>query len=225
MTQTLNLSADSEKEIRADIKNVTVYPDRAQLNHECSIDLPSGKTVLKLGSLSPFIDAGSIQVKGFGDFTILSVSHRNNYLENLESIPEVKNIRSQIEALQLKVEDEKTAITVLNEKEAFLIDVYKRQPQSQCHHRLGETVHCSPYPCRSNNIEYSLRYAGPGRLDSDYYRGVHPQGSMEGSARFSQGNHIPSLPCYMCIADAGRRTSKCFMGDCILARIPFVGVR
>jgi uncharacterized protein (TIGR02231 family) len=121
MTQTLNLSADSEKEIRADIKNVTVYPDRAQLNHECSIDLPSGKTVLKLGSLSPFIDAGSIQVKGFGDFTILSVSHRNNYLENLESIPEVKNIRSQIEALQLKVEDEKTAITVLNEKEAFLI--------------------------------------------------------------------------------------------------------
>ncbi|MCK7542070.1 MAG: hypothetical protein MZV63_69900 [Marinilabiliales bacterium] len=33
----------------------------------------------------------------------------------------VKTIRSQIEALQLKVEDEKAAINVLKEKEAFLI--------------------------------------------------------------------------------------------------------
>lgn len=121
MSQALNLSADTEKDIRADIKNVTVYPDRAQLNHEGSFDLPAGKTILKLGSLSPYIDAGSIQVKGSGDFTILSVNHRNNYLENLDALPEVKNIRSQIEALQIKVEDEKAAITVLNEKEAFLV--------------------------------------------------------------------------------------------------------
>lgn len=121
MTQALNLSADTGKDIRADIKNITVYPDRAQLNHEGSFDLPSGKTILKLGSLSPYIDAGSIQVRGFGDFTILSVNHRNNYLENLDALPEVKNIRSQIEALQLKVEDEKAAISVLNEKEAFLV--------------------------------------------------------------------------------------------------------
>ena len=121
MTQAINLSADNEKDIRAVIKNVTVYPDRAQVNHEGSFDLPAGTSILKLGSLSPYIDAGSIQAKGFGDFTILSVNHRNNYLENLEAIPEVKTIRSQIEALQLKVEDEKASISVLNEKEAFLV--------------------------------------------------------------------------------------------------------
>ncbi|MBN2665000.1 MAG: DUF4139 domain-containing protein [Bacteroidales bacterium] len=121
MAQALNLSADTEKDIKAGIKNVTVYPDRAQVNHEGSFDLQAGTSILKLGSLSPYIDPGSIQAKGFGDFTILSVNHRNNYLENLEAIPEVKTIRSQIEALQLKVEDEKAAISVLSEKEAFLV--------------------------------------------------------------------------------------------------------
>jgi len=121
MTQALNVSADNEKDIKAVIKNVTVFPDRAQVNHEGSFDLTAGTSILKLGSLSPYIDPGSIQAKGFGDFTILSVNHRNNYLENLEAIPEVKTIRSQIESLQLKVEDEKAAISVLNEKEAFLV--------------------------------------------------------------------------------------------------------
>jgi uncharacterized protein (TIGR02231 family) len=117
----INLSADTEKEIKAGIRHVTVYPDRAQVSHETTADLPSGNTILKLTGLSPYIDAQSIQVKGYGDFIILSVNQRNNYLENLEDLPEVKSIRSQIEALQLKVEDETAAISVLKEKEAFLV--------------------------------------------------------------------------------------------------------
>ena len=80
-----------------------------------------GKTILKLSALSPYIDVQSIQVKGFGDFTILSVNHQNNYLQNLEDSPEIKSIRSQIETLQLKVEDEKAAISILKEKAAFLV--------------------------------------------------------------------------------------------------------
>ena len=65
-----NLLADTEKEIKAGIKHVTVYPDRAQVNHETTVELPAGKTVLTLGGLSPYIDAQSIQVKGYGDFII-----------------------------------------------------------------------------------------------------------------------------------------------------------
>jgi uncharacterized protein (TIGR02231 family) len=117
----LNLTAQTEKEIKAEIKHVTVFPDRAQIDHETSLSLQSGKTILKLSGLSPYIDAQSIQVKGYGEFTILSVNHQNNYLQNLEDAPEVKSIRSQIETLQIKVEDEKAAISVLKEKEAFLI--------------------------------------------------------------------------------------------------------
>ncbi|MCX6325541.1 MAG: DUF4139 domain-containing protein [Bacteroidia bacterium] len=117
----LNLTAQTEKEIKAEIKHVTVFPDRAQIDHESYVSLLPGKTILKLSGLSPYIDPQSIQVKGFGEFTILSVNHQNNYLQNLEDAPEVKNIRSQIEALQIKVEDEKAAINILKEKEAFLV--------------------------------------------------------------------------------------------------------
>jgi uncharacterized protein (TIGR02231 family) len=117
----LPLLADNEKEIKADLKHVTVYPDRAQLRHEASFELTSGKTILKLKGLSPFIDVQSIQVKGTGEFTILSVNLQNNFLQNLEESPEVKSIRAQIEALQLKVEDENTAIKTLQAKESFLV--------------------------------------------------------------------------------------------------------
>ncbi|MCU0474137.1 MAG: DUF4139 domain-containing protein [Bacteroidales bacterium] len=117
----LYVSADTDKDIKAGLKHVTVYPDRAQITHETSVEIPAGKTTLKLGGLSPYIDAQSIQVKGYGDFMILSVNHQNNYLENLEELPEIKTIRSQIEALQIKIEDEKAAISILKEKEAFLV--------------------------------------------------------------------------------------------------------
>lgn len=117
----LYVSADTEKDIKAILKHVTVYPDRAQLSHETTVEIPAGITILKLGGLSPYIDVQSIQVKGYGAFTILSVNHQNNYLENLEELPEIKSIRNQIEALQIKVEDEKAAISILKEKEAFLV--------------------------------------------------------------------------------------------------------
>lgn len=117
----VSMSTTPGKEIAAGINHVTVYPDRAQVNHEGKVEIPSGTTTLVLGDLSPYIDTQSIQVKGFGNFTILSVTHQNNYLQNLEDAPEVKNIRDQIKNLQLKVEDEKAAISVLKEKESFLV--------------------------------------------------------------------------------------------------------
>jgi uncharacterized protein (TIGR02231 family) len=121
ITAVFNLTAQTEKEIKAEIKHVTVFPDRAQIDHETSVSLLPGKTILKLSGLSPYIDVQSIQVKGFGEFTILSVNLQNNYLQNLEDAPEVKSIRSQIDVLQIKVEDEKAAIRILVEKEAFLV--------------------------------------------------------------------------------------------------------
>ena len=121
MLAILSLKAQTEKEIKAEIKHVTVFPDRAQIDHETSVSLLPGKSILKLSGLSPYIDVQSIQVKGYGEFTVLSVNHQNNYLQNLEDSPEVKSIRSQIEALQIKVEDETAAISILQEKEDFLV--------------------------------------------------------------------------------------------------------
>ncbi|MGI6322653.1 MAG: mucoidy inhibitor MuiA family protein [Bacteroidales bacterium] len=121
ITAGMMLCSGADKIIKAPISRVTVFPDRAQIFHETYADIPVGTTIFKLSGLSPYIDAQSIQVKGYGEFTIIAVNHQNNYLENLEELPEIKSIRNQIEALQLKIEDEKAAITVLKEKEAFLV--------------------------------------------------------------------------------------------------------
>jgi uncharacterized protein (TIGR02231 family) len=121
LSYALQINAQSVKEIRADINHVTVFPDRAQLDYEFPVTITQGKTLLKLSGLSPYIDPQSIQVKGFGEFTILSVNHQNNYLENLEDQASSKSIAGQIEALQVKAEDEKAAIRVLKEKESFLL--------------------------------------------------------------------------------------------------------
>jgi uncharacterized protein (TIGR02231 family) len=120
VSSAFTLFAQTEKELNADMKHVTVFPDRAQIEQETSVSLLAGKTIFRLSGLSPYIDAQSIQVKGFGDFTILSVNLQNNWLQNLEDTPEVKNLRSQLESLQTKVEDETTAIGILKEKSSFL---------------------------------------------------------------------------------------------------------
>jgi len=114
-------SAQSIKDVKAEIKHITVFPDRAQVTHESSVSLTPGKNSLKFSGLSPYIDPQSVQVKGLGEFTILSVNHQNNFLQNLEDSPDIKSIRTQIESLQMKVEDEKATITILKEKEAFLV--------------------------------------------------------------------------------------------------------
>lgn len=116
----ISLSAQTQKEIKTEIRHVTVFPDRAQVDHEASLSISPGRTIFKITGLSPYIDPQSIQVKGLGEFTILSVNQQNNYLQNLEESPEIKNITDQIEALQAKMENEKAAIEVLNEKLEFL---------------------------------------------------------------------------------------------------------
>ncbi len=121
ITGKIAIPDEAEKDIKAPVTIVTVFPDRAHISHEAKVDIPAGTTVYRLSALSPYIDARTIQVKGYGNFMVLSVTHRKNYLRNLEDSPEAKSITSQIEDLQLKVEDEKAAIAVSKEKEAFLI--------------------------------------------------------------------------------------------------------
>jgi len=118
---TIFTSFGAEKEVKADIKQVTLYPDRAQVSSESALSLQTGETVLKFRGLSPYILRETIQVSGEGGYTIMSVSHSNNYLSTLTDSPEVKDIKTKVEALIVKIEDEKTAIAVLAERENFLV--------------------------------------------------------------------------------------------------------
>lgn len=114
------LSAQEFTDLPTNIRKVTMFPDRAQVYHEGSIDLAAGKTVLKVKGLSPRLIQGTIQVEGRGNFMIMAVNQKVNYLENPSESEEIKELRKRIEKLGESIEDENTAIGVLREKEAFL---------------------------------------------------------------------------------------------------------
>ena len=102
------------------ISQVNVFPDRAQVTREASVNINRGESLLRIPGLSYLTDPRSIQVKGEGDFMIISVNNQLNYLESMEESEEVKSLRNRIEELKTKIEDERTDIEILREKEAFL---------------------------------------------------------------------------------------------------------
>jgi len=113
-----------EKYIASTVSQVTVFRQGAQLYGELPFQIQSGTVDIVAGGLSPYIDPNSIQVKGEGDFMIMGVNHRNNYLENPAETEVITALRKKIEALSYKIDDEKTAIDVLLEKELFLKSNY-----------------------------------------------------------------------------------------------------
>ncbi|HUS85729.1 MAG TPA: DUF4139 domain-containing protein [Bacteroidales bacterium] len=116
----ISLYGQAQKNVSAEIKNVVLFPDRAQITHEATVSFSPGESIAKIGGLSPYIDVTSVQIKGEGDFTILAVNSQMNFLENPEEDPEVDDLRKQISSLVVKIEDERTAIDILREKETFL---------------------------------------------------------------------------------------------------------
>jgi len=118
----LNLfSADTEKEVSSKITHVTVFLQGAQVTREAETQLATGKTILKVTGISPYVDEKSIQVRGEGAFTILSVNQRKDFLQAMEETPEVKELIRNIEELEKKTEYEKNSIEILKVKESFLL--------------------------------------------------------------------------------------------------------
>jgi len=124
LTLSVFTAEGQEKYITSTVSQVTVFRQGAQLYGELPFSVQSGTVDIVAGGLSPYIDPNSIQVKGEGDFMIMGVNHRNNYLENPAETEVITSLRKKIEALSFKIDDEKTAIDVLLEKELFLKSNY-----------------------------------------------------------------------------------------------------
>ncbi len=113
-------SAQTEKEIKSKISNVTVYSSGAQIERTATFDIQQGKSLLAFKNLSPYINKESIRVDGDGNYTILNVQLQNDYLNELEKTKEINDLNAGIQQYQDKIEDEETWIKILTEKLEFL---------------------------------------------------------------------------------------------------------
>ena len=112
----------TEKEIKTEVNEVTVFIDKAQVTRQKTVELNSGITILKFTNLSPFIDAKSVQVKASGDVTVLAVNHQLNFIVKLEKSEEVKKIEEKLDDLNGQIKLEETYLSILKEELSFLND-------------------------------------------------------------------------------------------------------
>lgn len=119
-----------ERELKTEIKEVTVFLKGAQIFETGSVTIPQGNTILRVKGLSSFVDEKSIQVKATGDFTILSVNHSLNHLEELQKNEKADSLTKVKEAIYLAVSYENARLAVLKEKQSILNENKKLRGQN-----------------------------------------------------------------------------------------------
>lgn len=109
-----------EQELKTSINEVTIYVQGGLISRTGTLEIPQGKSILKIKSLSPYIDEKSVQVKATGAFRILSVNHKLNYLRGLEKDAKIDSLSKQIKYLDFDISTAESRLQILSEKQSLL---------------------------------------------------------------------------------------------------------
>lgn len=108
--------AQDEKVVETKITSARVFLSGVELQRKGPVKLSSGENVLVITNVSPYITQGSIRIKGNPAYTIMGVSIRNNYLDELEETPKQKELTEKIESLDDKIERQQGLMRVYTEE-------------------------------------------------------------------------------------------------------------
>jgi hypothetical protein len=114
MGQEKNLPSDSK------IERVIVFLHGAQVERTAQVAIPNGTSTIFFKDLSPEIDEQSIQVKGVGSFTILSVNRQSNYLNEQKVTEDIQKLEDRITDLKDEQEIQQNNIQILIKEEQML---------------------------------------------------------------------------------------------------------
>lgn len=118
----LNIHA-KDIELKTTITEVTVFQSGAQVKRTGSVRIPAGESEIKISDATSLLKKESIQVKGEGNFIILSVNHQ----AKLDDADNEKIKWAQIEAkkksLMQQMEELSVKIQVLNSQEAAIMNL------------------------------------------------------------------------------------------------------
>jgi len=109
-----------ELELKTSINEVTIYLQGGLVIRTGKLEIPQGKSTLKIKTLSPHIDDKSVQVKGTGEFTILSVNHKLNYLNRIKKSKRIDSLTNQIKTLDFEISSNRSRLEILSEKQSLL---------------------------------------------------------------------------------------------------------
>lgn len=97
--------AQQTQSIDSKVTNVTLFLSGAQVTRASQANLPSGISELTFTGLSESIDANTIRLTGEGNFTIISVNSRINYLRTQKVIKDEELLKARKKQLETQLED------------------------------------------------------------------------------------------------------------------------
>ncbi len=109
-----------QKTINSKIEKATVFLNGAQINRSGKITVNPGNSEIIFSGISPYINSQSIQVKGEGNFTVLSVVHKLNYLQEQAKQVDIQKVDDQKELLQDKINMENNMMSIYLNEETLL---------------------------------------------------------------------------------------------------------
>jgi len=105
----------------SDLNGVRIFLWGAEITREASVQVSAGNGEIVFTGLPADLDPGSIQVKSTGDFTVLSVGHRQNFQESPRLAAEIKVLRDSLGLLKDIIDRKEASLKVYEEEEALLL--------------------------------------------------------------------------------------------------------
>jgi hypothetical protein len=112
--------ADEGQKVASKVEKVTVFLNGAQVTRTATVNITLGTSTFVFENISPNIDVQSLQVKAGGEFTILSVKHEMNYLNERAKLGRVDELRAQQKTLRDKIALQNSLLSI-NQEEANML--------------------------------------------------------------------------------------------------------
>src|SRR3569833_4497913 len=107
--------ADESQKITSKVQKVVVFLSGAQVRRTAAVSVRPGVSTLTFSNLSPDIDAQSIQVHSGGAFTILSVKHELDFINEQAKQTRVEELRAKQKALIARINLESGFLSIYEE--------------------------------------------------------------------------------------------------------------
>jgi len=113
-------NAEDGQKVVSKVQKVTVFLNGAQVTRTAMVNVSAGTSQLIFGEISPGIDVQSIQVHAGGAFTILSVKHELDYLNEQAKQQHVEELKAAQKAIRDKISLQNSLISIYQAEENMI---------------------------------------------------------------------------------------------------------
>ena len=110
----------NDQKITSKVQKVVVFLNGAQVTRTAMVNVNAGTSTLVFENISPGIDVQSIQVHANGEFTILSVKHEMNFLNEQVRQKQLEDLREQQKAIREKITLKNGFVSIYEEEANML---------------------------------------------------------------------------------------------------------